>query len=56
MHLIILRVAFVLAAAGIATLLIGMVLEDPNQQVPAFLPYFIFLGTLKSPVPCSRRV
>ncbi len=46
MRLIVLRVAFVLAAAGIATLLISL-LHGPGQ-VPTdrFLPWSIFFGTM----------
>ncbi len=46
MRLIILRVAFVLAAAGIATLLIGMLHDKGRAPSEAFLPWGIFFGTL----------
>ena len=43
MPLLFLRVAFVLVAIGIATLLIGTLL---NEGDPAWFPWIIFLGTL----------
>ena len=43
MPLLILRVVFVLVAIGIATLLIGTVLQE---GAPAWLPWAIFLGTV----------
>lgn len=49
MRLVILRIAFMLAAAGIATLIIGMLLQDASRnrvEVPSVLPYLIFAGVI----------
>jgi uncharacterized protein YacL len=46
MRLIILRVAFILAAAGIATLLIGMLHDNKQAPTDSWLPWSIFFGTM----------